>query len=180
MENKNRREQRKQKLSKVLPETRRGGRKRGRDALKCLGVLKCQTQFQDFFLQEDGTSVPQGPGTGRTHCGPSWAATPEGRLALLLRSACRPRKGNSGLGLGRPRTLDADDRGREQRCAPEASPLQVATPPRLPPWRGPHAQSLRSPGLRSRPTVRRPSPRAGWARVSRLRWWRGGWESCAS
>lgn len=63
-----------------------GGKGRG----SCLGTLKCQIQFPDSFSHEEGASVPRGPPTGRMHCGPRWAAAPEERLVLLLRSELSP------------------------------------------------------------------------------------------
>lgn len=133
-----------------------------------------------LFFKRKGASVPQGPRDGRTHCGPSWAGHPKGESPSCSAQPCRPRRGNSGLGRGLPKSLDAADSGPEQRAAPEASPLQGAAPPRLPPeaWTArPVAPQSRS----ARLAPRSPSPqRWGWlGRGLRRQWERGGRDSCA-
>lgn len=55
-----------------------------------LGRPKVPNPVPRFFFCKRRALSPKGPGTGRTPCGPSWAAALEARLALLLRSALSP------------------------------------------------------------------------------------------
>lgn len=112
------------------------------------------------------------------HCGPQWAAAPEGQLVLLLRSDLSPSE--RAVWWGRREPPDAAVRVPEQRRAPRSPTIQcdLSASPR--PGRGLHAPRPSSAGLRSRCGAGRPDPRAGWAGVLRARWRRGVSDSCSS
>lgn len=140
----------------------------------CPSALKCQTQFRDSFPHEGASVPPKVPGLGGRTMARDGRRHPRGDSPSYSARLCRPRKGNSALGPGRPKPGEA----LISVAAPEASsPLLGATPPRLPLGRRPHAPSPRSAGLG--PGVLRPDPMAGRVGVSRQRWERGGWASCA-
>lgn len=130
------------------------------------------------FFKRKGASVRQGPGDGRTHGGPSWAGHPEGESPSCSAQPRRPRRGNSGLGPGLPKSLDAATE------APSSvlrwSPVQVAAPLRLPP--GVTARPGAPQRCSARLAPRSPSPeRWGWqGRGLRRQWGRGGRDSRAS
>lgn len=85
--------------SKANKTARKSSPKRDMEGGSCLGALKCQTQFQDSFLQEEG-EVPHPHPTSQV---PALGGHPKGESPSCSAQPCRFRRGNSGLGPGSPR-----------------------------------------------------------------------------